>query len=283
MKLNLFALVKDEKPIRRIPVSNELQEELSSFFIKQKSDFYKDEEKSEFTGRYNVDDGEIFKISNYPIPGEIQNSLSNPLEYQTISLKGNDVNIIALYTGEWNLNSKYVCFQVFDSRRIISKGFTLIHSGNTFTKLKDPGLSLQENLTALYDKNELLFYSYHNTRRFLDLTAYYKEATDKDITKFAKEDNLQIDDIPTFQNNADSFIRKKITLLLNNKILKNINVKSVIKIAKKYNLAITQKNNKILIPGDIKEIKKLLRFLDEDYFETELTKRKALTNSKKYL
>ena len=42
-------------------------------------------------------------------------------------------------------------------------------------------------------------------------------------------------------------------------------------------------DGKLVIPEDKKQLKELIRFLDEDYVTAPLTKRKCLTNSKKYL
>lgn len=80
---NLFALVDDDDaPIRRIPLTAALNAELAQLFAEQ---------PIEFTGSYNVDEGEIFTIADYPLPpaiavaksviekGCIDTSLNSPL------------------------------------------------------------------------------------------------------------------------------------------------------------------------------------------------------------
>ena len=170
--MNILAIVDDaNSPIRRIPLTGSIQNEVSEFFLRQKENFSVDKEKVDFTGSYNVDIGEVFRISDYSIKEELTNPLQNPLSYDILNLREESLRIMALLAGEWN-DEKYICFQVFDSRKVLDKGFTLIHSQNTYTKLQDPGIILQDKLTALFEEDELLFNSYYITRRFLDLSNY---------------------------------------------------------------------------------------------------------------
>lgn len=283
--LNLFALVADEEnPVRRIPLSGNLQSEITDLFIEQKNSFYTDQQKVDFSGSYNAQEGEVFTIQNYQVDERIIDAIGNPLKFDILNLREATHRIVALFAGQWSDEEKFICFQVFDSRKLISKGVTILNSGDTYTKLKDPGLTLQDKLTALFEDGEVLFYSYHNTRRFLDLSHYYKEATDTDLEDFASHDSLYVDDKEAFMRNADSMVRKKVALLQRNKVLGSVSVKDIKNSAKDYGLEIGTKNgNQLVIPAEKKELKDLLRFLDEDYFTTVLTKRKCLTNSKQYL
>lgn len=281
--MNILAIVDDaNSPIRRIPLTGSIQNEVSEFFLRQKENFCVDKEKVDFTGSYNVDIGEVFRISDYSIEEELTNPLQNPLSYDILNLREESLRIMALLAGEWN-DEKYICFQVFDSRKVLNKGFTLIHSQNTYTKLQDPGIILQDKLTAIFEENELLFYSYHNTRRFLDLSNYYKEATDSDLDAFVDNDLFEVENKDLFKYNSDSIIRKKIALLQKNNVLSNLGIDDIRRTAQEYGVSINIENSKIVIPDNRKELKKFIRFLDEDYFTAPLTKRKCITNSKQYL
>lgn len=281
--MNILAIVDDaNSPIRRIPLTGSIQNEVSEFFLRQKENFCVDKEKVDFTGSYNVDIGEVFRISDYSIEEELTNPLQNPLSYDILNLREESLRIMALLAGEWN-DEKYICFQVFDSRKVLGKGFTLIHSQNTYTKLQDPGIILQDKLTALFEEDELLFYSYYNTRRFLDLSNYYKEATDSDLDAFVDNDLFEVENKDLFKYNSDSIIRKKIALLQKNNVLGNLGIDDIRRTAQEYGVSINIENSKIVIPDNRKELKKFIRFLDEDYFTAPLTKRKCITNSKQYL
>lgn len=289
---NLFALLDDEQtPIRRIPLTQGFQQELGTFFNEQQQTFTADKQIIEFTGSYNVDSGEIFQIENYPLPVAISNALSNPLNNPVLDLNTEIHRIKALFTGNWTDQQQQVNFQVFDAGKLLSKGWTLIGSGNTYKKLEEPGLVLQDKLTAHYVNGNLLFVSYHNTKRFLDLNDYYTAATDTDLDSFSENDLFEFEDQDTFKGNADSIIRKKITHLQKNNVLDNLSINDIKTVAKDLNQNVAEEhqinietsNGKLVIPKDKKQLKKLIRFLDEDYVTAPLTKRRCLTNSKQYL
>ncbi|MGD8499575.1 MAG: DUF4868 domain-containing protein [Phycisphaerales bacterium] len=283
-ELNLFAMLEgQEDAVRRIPLSGDLQDEITEFIQEQKSSFHTDQSKVHFSGTYNAEVGEIFTITDYPLRKEVIEAVQNPLNFDILNLREQTRRIVALCAGKWTNKEKYICFQVLDARRIISKGFTILNSGNTYTKLGDPGLTLQDKLTALYQGNELLFYSYYNTRRFLDLNDYYREATDTDLEDFVTRPLFYVENQQIFMENADSMVRKKVALLQKNNVLRRVTTKDIQQAAREYGIKVDTKGDQIVIPSDKKELKELLRFLDEDYFTATLTKRHCLTNSKKYL
>ena len=200
--------------------------------------------------------------------------------------------IKALFCGLWTNSNQFVNFQVFDSGKLLSKGFTLIGSGNIYKKLEEPGLVLQDKLTAHYANGTLYFSSYHNAKRFLELSDYYREATDIDLDAFVATELFAFEDEDSFKGNADSIIRKKVALLQKNKVLENLSVIDIQNVANSFNqdlpaehhISITiNAEGKLMVPEDKKQLKELIRFLDEDYVLAPLTKRKCLTNSKQYL
>lgn len=290
---NLFALVDDDDaPIRRIPLTAALNTELAQLFAEQQAALLGDKQAIAFTGSYNVDEGEIFTIADYPLPPDIGQAIGNPLTCPVLNLNIETHRITALFSGTWSATNKAVNFQVFDAGKLLKRGFTLIGSGDTYKKLDEPGLILQDKLTAHFHNGTLYFHSYHNTKRFLDLADYYREATDTDLDAFATTDLFAFEDEASFKDQADSIIRKKIALLQKNEVLKDITVTDIQTVANNFNAELPEehhinitvnKDGKLVIPKDKKQLKELVRFLDEDYVTAPLTKRKCLTNSKQYL
>lgn len=284
--MNFFVLVDDinSSLIRRISVSADLQREITTYLQEQRSQFYINQEKIDFTGSYTVNEGEIFSIPNFTLEESITSALQNPLNYDLLDLSEENQKIKALFAGTWNRNEKFVYFQAMDSRRILAKKFTLFLSTDTYSKLDKPGIILQDHLSAIFENNELLFNSYHITRQFIDLSDYYREATDADLDSFAAHTLFQVENVPLFKKNSDSIIRKKIALLQKNRILDNIDLEGIVTVAQDYpTVSIPINNGKIVLPEDRKQLKELVRFLDEDYFTAPLTKRKCSTNSKRYI
>lgn len=289
---NLFALLDDEKtPIRRIPLTHPFQQELGEFFNEQRNQFVADRQKIAFTGSYNVDLGEIFQIEHYPLPDVISNAIRNPLNNPILDLSIETHRIKALFTGHWTDRQQQVSFQVFDAGKLLAKGWTLIGSNDTYKRLEEPGLILQDKLTALFSDGNLLFVSYHNTKRFLHLNDYYTAATDTDLKIFADNELFEFEDQDAFKDNADSMIRKKIALLQKNHVLDHLSIADIEVVANDFNQHVADEykinieihDGKLVIPKDKKQLKDLIRFLDEDYVTAPLTKRRCLTNSKQYL
>ncbi|ARM82441.1 Kiwa anti-phage protein KwaB-like domain-containing protein [Marinobacter salarius] len=294
---NLFALVDDEDvPIRRIPLVAALNAELAQLFAEQEGTLLGDKQPIAFTGSYNVDEGEIFTLDDYPLPPAIGQAIGNPLTCPVLNLATETHRIKALFSGIWTPTSQSVNFQVFDAGKLLSNRWTLIglpiHAGDTYKRLEEPGLILQDKLTAHFHNGILYFSSYHNTKRFLDLADYYREATDTDLDDFAATDLFAFEDAASFKEQADSIIRKKIALLQKNEVLKDIAVTDIQTIANNFNSELPEEHHisifvnddgKLVIPADKKQLKELIRFLDEDYVTAPLTKRKCLTNSKQYL
>lgn len=294
---NLFALVDDDDtPIRRIPLTAALNTELAQLFAEQQAALLNDRQPIAFTGSYNVDEGEIFTIADYPLLPAIGQAISNPLTCAVLNLNTETQRIKALFSGTWSATNKVVNFQVFDAGKLLSNRWTLIglpiHAGDTYKRLEEPGLILQDKLAAHFHNGTLYFSSYHNTKRFLNLADYYREATDTDLDDFTATDLFAFENQAGFKDQADSIIRKKIALLQKNEVLKDITVSDIQTVANNFNAGLSDEHHitimvndagKLVIPEDKKKLKELLRFLDEDYVTAPLSKRKCLTNSKKYL
>ena len=183
-----------------------------------------------------------------------------------------------MFSGNWSAANKTVNFQVFDAGKLLSNRWTLIglpiQAGDTYKRLEEPGLILQDKLTAHFHNGTLYFASYHNTKRFLDLADYYREATDTDLDDFAATDLFAFEDQEGFKEQADSIIRKKIALLQKNEVLKDLAVADIQTVANNFNAELPEEHHitimvnddgKLVIPEDKKQLKELIRFLDEDY------------------
>ena len=73
-------------------------------------------------------------------------------------------------------------------------------------------LNKAAKLTGHYTNGNLLFISCHNTKRFLDLSAYYTAATNADLDTFAQNERFEFEDQGAFKGNADSINEIRIFL-----------------------------------------------------------------------
>lgn len=287
MSSPLFALVRDDKePIRRVPLTSELQEEVAGIFSKQKQAFLKEVEAVPFDPAWKLDDGEIFEVSDFALPETIADAINQPLE---CSLLGSSVDAIGSIKGLFSgtiKGGKSIAFQAFDARRsLTAKGLTIFYSSNTYRKLESPGLTLDTKPVAVIDGNRLLFESYFVARRVLDLTESYVEATEAQVVQFANTGALLATDVAEFEELADSWVRRKIASILESKILEGRSARSLATAASTFGVSATivkqGGSERLQLPNEKRELKALLRFLDEDFFEAPLTKTKFLTSSKR--
>src|SRR6266436_934084 len=86
---NFFALVSDaDRPILRIPITRELQTELSTLFSEQKVAFFDGQlEEVAFDGRLVPDESQILVIDNFAVPQEILTAVTNPTSLGTLRLR----------------------------------------------------------------------------------------------------------------------------------------------------------------------------------------------------
>ena len=287
--LSLFALTNHpEFRIARIPVTRELQEEISQVFLLQEEQFHFDiEETIKFDGKYRPDENELLFIDDFDDVDGLLEAIQNPSGYPELEISSRGMEAIrAIFCGYVNNGSSRILIQCFDKKRIISaSGFSIFHSGDTFRKFDGSGLTLDNKLTAILDGNVLKFASFHFVRRVFDMSGYYKEATNQDLIDFCNHSALIIENQEEFRKISDSWIRRKVGLIQQSGILDRYLPSQIAEVAKLFSIDINILDIggqiKISLPMNRQEIKRILRFLDEDYYEAPLTTTRYLSNSKR--
>lgn len=278
-------------PVVRFNLSNDIQQEITDFFKDQEAAFrLNGSHEIPFDGNYKPDLGEVLTISNFSDKYGFKSCIDDPMSVKEIPPNASSFSKIrALFTGYKEDGSQYtVLFQHFDKRRILStRGFSLYHSSNTYKKVDGIGVTIDTNLTAVLKGSTLKFCSFHTVRQFLDLTDHYKEATEQDVIDFAALPNIHVQDVNSLVEMADSAVRRKIFLIRKNKILDKFPV-SVLKAAAidlQLDFPTTNYNGAevISLPSDKKDLKRVLKFLDEDFYISILSKTPHETNSKRPL
>src|SRR5207244_7015042 len=72
----------------------------------------------------------------------------------------------------------------------------------TLFRSTHPGVTISDHLTAVIVGTDLLFRSFQRTNQFLDLTPYFKEATDAEIKTL-------LNHVTFFKNDSDAIIRSE--------------------------------------------------------------------------
>ncbi|MBK4522689.1 DUF4868 domain-containing protein, partial [Enterobacter hormaechei] len=266
---------------------------VENLFRTQRSEYInQDIEQIDFCASYNVQDGEIFSINPFDDEIGIINAIERPDAVPVWDPDDVSVHYFkALFTGEpaSNGNPTQVWLQCFDRRQIINneKSFfqVVTQPGNRFSVSTRPGFSLSDRLTAILVGDKLLFKSFFMLRRFFNMEEYFNEATREDLDNFIGNDIFHVENAEDFMTFADSAIKKKVSLIINSGILNDQPIENLIECAQKigYQLGITNVNgdNKITMPNSKREVKQLLYFLDQGYFNSIITNELMLTNSKR--
>ena len=293
--MELFAITDSEIPTRiiKIDIDAPAQTVVENLFRTQRSEFINEDiEEIEFCASYNVQDGEIFSINPFDDEIGIINAIERPDAVPVWDPDDVSVHYFkALFTGEpaSNGNPTQVWLQCFDRRQIINneKSFfqVVTQPGNRFSVSTRPGFSLSDRLTAILVGDKLLFNSFFMLRRFFNMEEYFNEATREDLDNFIGNDIFHVENAEDFMMFADSAIKKKVSLIISSGILNDQPIENLIECAQKigYQLGITNVNgdNKITMPNSKREVKQLLYFLDQGYFNSIITNELMLTNSKR--
>jgi hypothetical protein len=280
--LPFFAIL--DSGVAVIRLAQPVQRELTEMFSEQRNAFVG--ELVKYDGRYTPDDGELLYVDDFDAPESITGALASPTGVDALPFDEETLaRIHGIFTGVWNAQQKWIALQAFDRRKIIStKGFSLIHAAGTFVRLEEPGITLDRRLTAVLERERLLFHSFNAARRLFDLTMYFHEATDLDLRGLATHARIHIGDVDKFIAGADSWTRRKVALIAEGTVLDRP-ARAIARIAAGYGVKLIIRKidgeEKIDLPADKQEMKAVLRVLDEDYFTSAITKRHFVTNSKR--
>lgn len=291
MKLSLFALTSDpSKRIVKFDLSNDVQNDLTTYLQQQEASFDQFQEEIVFDGKYKPDEGEVLYIDNYDDLDGLENAVKNPTSLDLVDPTEDFFHEIkALFSG-YALpdGSVKILLQNFDRRRIIStNGLSIFHSANVYKKIEGIGLTIDCKLTATLESGKLRFFSFHNARQIFDLSEYYKVATDDDVVEFSELEIIKVESKDKLLEMSDSWVRRKISLIQQSGILQNVPINEMKAVAIEFSIPFTTIVDNgvefIKIPGSKSDLKKLLRFLDEDYYKSPLSKTNCITNSKRVI
>lgn len=284
--MNLFALTRNPAArIVRFPLTQELQDAITTVFDQQLKSFLNGiDTVVPFDGRYRPEDGELLAIEEYEDIEGLAKAIENPLTVDQFDPQVHSFDSMkALFTSHVENGVTRILIQLFENRRLIAnKGLSMFFSDNTFKRMSEAGLTLDTRLLAVLEGNQLKFQSFHFLSRVFDMSEYFKEATAEEITAFAKHGKLSVDNVQVFIDLASAPIRKKITLILQSGVLENFTTEQIVASAQSFKVDVkTTNDGRIVLPTNSTELRRLLRFLDEDYYESPLTQTHFVSNSKR--
>lgn len=288
--LNLFALVKDPAArVQRFVLDGAVQAELTAYLTDQESTFNSAQTEIPFDGKYKPDSGEVLVIDGFDDINGLQAAIEDPMAIPEVLPSPQFFDqVCALFSGRVEPDgTKTVLLQNFDRRRVLStSGLSIFHSANVFKRIEGMGLTIDWKLAAILSDTRLKFNSFHNARQIFDLSDHYIEATDADLKAFAAMAEVKANEA-ILLDVADTWIRRKLALVQQSQILTKVPLPVIQAAAAGFGITINFSiidgtgQTQLVLPEKKSELKTLLRFLDEDYYESPLSKTHFITNSKR--
>ncbi|TKU59824.1 DUF4868 domain-containing protein [Citrobacter sp. wls713] len=285
----LFAIIDKNvaSSILRIDTDKKTDVTLSELFHDQASQFMSHHSNGIiFCAGYKPSYGERFEIDKFKGSTALLDAVKrNTAIPKWDPSKVKIENIKALFMPVKINNTDYICLQTFNKGQVLDISKSLFLSNQTFTMANTSGFNIDDKAVAVIENDKIYFRSFHKLRSIFNMDSYFVSATDKQVTMFSCHSKFEV--APGFDLNtvADTVVRTKITLIQNSKILETESISALKKAATKVNFPLktigSGKNEKIVMPSEKKEIKKLLDFLEEDIFTAEISKKIYKSNSKR--
>lgn len=239
-----------------------------------------------FDGRYVPDEGELLYIDNFLDVEGMAEAASDPLSIDLFDPARHSLERVKALFVQRNIDGvDRILVQFFERRRLLSKqgaGLRMVFNAGAFHRFDEQGITLDTRLLAVFEGSRLYFQSFHFLSRALDMAEYFREATAAEVKEFAEHPSFQVADPQFFADRSSNLIRKKIAQILQSGILDKFTPQQIVQVASAVNLKINLNNqNKIVMPEGAAEVRQLLRFLEEDYYESSLTQTLFLSNSKR--
>lgn len=284
----LAAIIKQRNTVRlmRVPLHQRLQEELAQSWSDQYDAFVNDIDAIDFNAGYQPEAHERFRINDYELPvwiaGETSQSVAS-LNAVTANdeLLESTKGIVAFARN--GAGEGLVLFQNFNRSHIIRPGRFLFLQNNTYETTQRSGLTLDNKLSAVYlpATDTLLFHNFRTVNTFLPLSAFYDEASEREIIEVLNHQLLAPEDAESLARNSNQWFRKRFAMLRDSGVLNQYTAQEIAKRSTGYEVDVRLMGGQIVFPRDRRDSKKLLQFLNEELFRGPITETLYETNSKR--
>ena len=286
---SIFILAGGTHPneIFRIDVDADTQAAICQSFSEAKDKLTAGKERIVFDGSYKPNEDEFLAIENFQIFDDIKDAIRDPLGTAAYQLhEGVFPDIKAVFVGERteteNSERFSIAFQRFRKEQYIStRWYNLFFNNDTFFRQNSFGISISDSIDCYFTDGELQFVSFFFARQVFDLGEYYRSATDGEVISFASNANLEIENTEAFGKMADTWIRRKIAMINDSKVLDEYATADIAQRAAVVGVSITTNGNRIVLPNDKKQVKVILGFLDEEAYKGPFSHNTYLANSKR--
>lgn len=284
----LAAIVKRRTAteLLRIPLHRNLQSTLSETWSEQFARFANGVSEIEFEAGYTAGINERFRISNFTLPEWLKGVDTESAS--ALDSIGSDQNEFRSVTGmvahsRVEGGRELVLFQNFTRTQVIKPGWFLLLGSDTYKSNEKPGLTLKNNLSAVYDKVacKLLFKNFRTTNTFLPLADYFAEASDQEIKEILDHATFELEDLDIRHSEFNQWFRTRFSILRHSKVLDDYSADEIHARSLGFDVNVRVSNGKVVFPTNRSEAKRLMQFLCEEIYRGPITETIYETNSKR--
>jgi hypothetical protein len=273
--------------LRRVPLERALQQDLTVHFESLRSLFKtRAGEHIAYDPGYHPEPGEVVCVPGFKLPPRLMAlGLSAPTwpPVDERTLESERMRAV-LAAGEGVDGAPLLLFQAIDARQVLRReGFTFMLSERVFRKNDRAGLVIRDALDAVFEAGTLYFSSEYVVRRFLDLRGLFEEATNQELERFFAEELFHSFEPAHVAKLSDQWVRRKVRMLHEGRVLERLVLDDLLRHAARFSVELSVRDGRLVLPRTKKELKLLLRLLDEDFLESTLSQTRYLANSKRRL
>lgn len=272
--------------LRRIPLHQKLQDALAESWQEQYEAFFDDIQEIDFNAGYQPEEHERFCLTDFDLPDCMAEETSETVA--GLDEIGKDEEALDAVRGivafaRDDQGEEVVLFQNFSRSHVIRPRSFLLLRNNTYESSQEPGLRLDQKLSAVYlpVEGKLLFQSFRIVNTFLPLADFYEEASEEEIQKVLAHERFAPVNAVVTAADANQWFRKRFAMLRDSGVLDKYSAAQIKKRSNGYDVEIEIKRGKIIFPVEKPAAKKLLQFLNEEIFRGAITETLYETNSKR--
>jgi hypothetical protein len=243
----------------------------------------------DFDPGYILEEGQVFRLVDHQIADHVYNAFRNTAVLDR--LEGNEIQAqgVSGVFGQWEIEDRLVTVgQSLSSAHALQRasGLSLLwHDSNNYIRLTGQGVTLRRATDIALVGSEIRFTTYQAAARLLNLAEHFESATNEVLEQFAELESLEVEDLALFVKNSDTWVRRKVALIIRRQVLARASMQSIQEAARRERIEVNFRTvngiTRIVLPNDKQRLKNLLRFLDEDLFYGALTGDQFITSSKR--
>lgn len=265
---------------RRIQVSKPVKRDLTSTLLEQWKLFEKRQTLAFDVNDRPDKDEEAFEIEPFELPEPLRWAIDNwqdcdPLK-PALMVPGILKAVMAATVSdedeiEQERGMNGAVFKGMNRYTILDRSvLRLMSDSKTFSRDDHPALVIPERVDAVYSNNALYFASYFVTKRFLDLSEHFKEASDEDINRFMDVGFLRFDGEGTVHDVLGQRARRKVSMLLSGGVMEQVSMADLKAHALEYEVGIRThgegEDEVVLVPEKSAEVNDLLDLLNQCFY-----------------